>query len=394
MKKHLLDRLVKASGNERAGSIDVIETYNHRFHLDTGNYMLNALIGGSIYSGIPSGMIIQWAGFQSTGKSFLTTNSVLHHVKSDKNNIAIYIETEGAFPSEKIKKKLSADEQKRFLVFPVPTIEEITRELTPILASVMEKEEEYKSSKILITIDSIGMPASEKEKDNASLARDKQKRDMTRAQAIKSLFRTITMDLRILDIPMNVINHQYHTMDAFNPVVESSGTGMAYANSVTLDLRTKKLKDDNKVQVGTTFVITPKKSRIVAEYISKVEIYSRFTLGMDRFSGLWEFLKNHKLMTSKPFGGGKKGSLISIPALKISVSSLEIGKMKAEDFWTKEILDYIDTEFRSRYLLDQISEDSSEAIKRVEGGNGIAKGKKAPVSKPPKPEVEKPTPSK
>lgn len=354
MKKKLLDGLIKASENKYAGSIDVCEVYKHPYFVDTGNYILNGLISGDIFKGIPAGMIVQWAGDKSTGKSFMTQNILINHIKSDKNNIALLIETEGGLIAEQILANLNADEAERLLVYPCSTIEQIKTELNRIIEYIKSKEEEYKDVKFLLTIDSIGMPASIKEKDDAT--NDKNTRDMTRAQAVKSLFRTIVMDLSVLHIPVNIINHQYATMDQYSPKEESSGSGMAYANSVTLIMTKKKLKDKD-VQVGTVFTITPKKSRIVAENISKIELYSRFKIGMDRYTGLWEFLKNHKLITTVG-NGSKGGSTITFVDTGEVFQSKDISKIRPEDFWTQAKLDYINSKFQEFYLLSRAKERS------------------------------------
>ena len=359
MKKTLLSGLVKASGNEYAGGINACSVYTSKYYVDTGNYILNALISGDIYKGIPSGMIVQWAGDKSTGKSFLTQNIALNHVKSGSNHLSLIIETEGALQAEPIMQYLTEDEQSRFIIFPCRTIEEIKVQANKIVEYVRSKLDEFKDTEILVTLDSIGMPASQKEKNDA--IKDNAPRDMTRAQAIKSLFRTIAMEFFLLKIPMNLVNHTYATMDMFAPKAESGGTGVAYSNSVTLIMNKKKLRDKNKVQVGTVFTLTPTKSRVVAENISKIELYSKFKIGMDKYTGLWEFVKNHKLITSVG-NGPKGGSTITFKDLNLVYQSKEIEKIKPEDFWDKKKLDYINAKFKEMYLLDRAEDKSVEEI--------------------------------
>lgn len=359
MKKGLLTSLVKASGNEHAGSIDVCKVYQTPYFVDTGNYVLNALISGDIYKGIPAGMIIQWAGGGSTGKSFMTQNCLINHIKSGKNNIGLFIETEGALITEQILEHLTPEEASRLLLFPCRTVEEIKVQTNKILEEIKKKADEFVDARFLMNIDSIGMPASQKEKDDST--KDSAPRDMTRAQAVSSLFRTIVMDLAILHIPVNLINHQYKTMDMFSPNEESSGAKVAYSNTVTLILTKKKLKDAKKIQVGTVFTITPKKSRIVAENISKIEIYSKFKIGMDRYSGLWEFLKNHDLIKSVG-NGSKGGSTITFKHNGEQWDTKDIAKMRPEEFWTKEKLDFINNKFQEYYLLQRAKDKGIDEI--------------------------------
>jgi len=358
MKKNLLSGLVKSSGNPYAGNIKTCEIYKTKYYIDTGNYILNACVSGDMFKGIPSGMIVQWTGEKSTGKSFITSNMMLHHIKSGKNNLSILFETEGALISDQILPHLSDDEQERFLIFPITTIEDAKRQINSLIEYLKSKKDEFKDVKILATFDSIGMPASEKEKEDS--IKDKIPRDMTRAQAIKSLFRTIVMDFAILKIPMNVVNHQYATMDQWNPKEESGGSGMAYSNSITLELRKKKLKNDKKEQIGTAFTIIPKKSRIMAENISKIEIYSKFKVGMDRFSGCFEFLKNHNL-SNQDRANAAGGAYYRIPEMGFEIELKELAKLTPEQFWTQDKLEYINEKFKDIYLLERSKLESNLA---------------------------------
>ena len=121
------------------------------------------------------------------------------------------------------------------------------------------------------------------------------------------------------------------------------------------------MKDAKKIQVGTVFTITPKKSRIVAENISKIEIYSKFKIGMDRYSGLWEFLKNHNLIKSVG-NGSKGGSTITFRHNGEQWDTKDIAKMRPEEFWTKEKLDFINNKFQEYYLLQRAKDKGIDEI--------------------------------
>ena len=65
-----LNDLIKISGNEFAGKVsDGIIGDVHKY-VDTGSYVLNALMSGSIYGGLPSNKITAFAGESATGKTF------------------------------------------------------------------------------------------------------------------------------------------------------------------------------------------------------------------------------------------------------------------------------------------------------------------------------------
>jgi len=62
--------------------------------IPTGNYMLNALMSGSIFGGYPNTRSVGIAGDSGTGKTFLCMNAVREAQK--KGYVVFYIDTEGA----------------------------------------------------------------------------------------------------------------------------------------------------------------------------------------------------------------------------------------------------------------------------------------------------------
>jgi RecA/RadA recombinase len=64
--------------------------------IDTGSYMFNALVSGSIFGGVPSNKITAIAGESSTGKTFFTLVIVQHFLDTDPNAGVIYFESESA----------------------------------------------------------------------------------------------------------------------------------------------------------------------------------------------------------------------------------------------------------------------------------------------------------
>ena len=71
MGKNLIDGFLKAIGNSNASLVSNGTIYDGKSYIDTGCYMLNAQISGSIYGGLPSNRITAIAGEESTGKTFL-----------------------------------------------------------------------------------------------------------------------------------------------------------------------------------------------------------------------------------------------------------------------------------------------------------------------------------
>jgi len=346
VKNSLADKLIKASKNSYAGSIDVCEIYKPGGFYDTGNYMMNAVLSGSVMKGLRSGWILQLAGEKSTGKSLICLNILINHVKSGKKNYSILFETEGALMAENIQEQLTPEERSRFLLFPCFSVENTQEQMANMLDTIMADED--KDIKYIWAIDSLGMLPSEKEIDNSK--KENAPKDMTKAQSTKSLFRTSVMKLAVLKIPLILVNHTYATMSQYIPDEVSGGSGPAFANSITLILSKKKLRDKDKIQVGAVFTVTPRKSRVVAENISSIEIYSRFDTGITKYAGLFEFLKN--VGKIKAVGNGSKGgSTFTFVDTNESFTSGDFAKMKPSEFWNKKRLEYVDKVFQDLYLL-------------------------------------------
>ena len=81
-----------------------------------------------------------------------------------------------------------------------------------------------RNDKVIIVIDSIGNLASKKELEDA--LSEKSVADMSRAKALKGLFRMVTPYLKMKDIPLLAVNHTYQEMGLFPKSIVSGGTGI------------------------------------------------------------------------------------------------------------------------------------------------------------------------
>jgi hypothetical protein len=67
-----LDSVIKDSGNEFASIVsDGVAAGDVTSFVDTGSYIFNAVVSGSLFGGIPSNKVTALAGESSTGKTFL-----------------------------------------------------------------------------------------------------------------------------------------------------------------------------------------------------------------------------------------------------------------------------------------------------------------------------------
>lgn len=258
---------------------------------------MNACISGSIFGGIPGSRVSTFAGESGAGKSYLACSVVREAQK--KGYDAIYIDSEGAIDA-KFVSRLGVDPTK-LIIKQVQTISETSNFISNIL-KVLEDEHEKTGNKrkVIFVLDSLGNLTSDKEKDD--ILSGSQKRDMTKQQEIKAMFRVIATPLARMDAVMIVVSHVYSQIGAYVPTnVLSGGSGLKYNSSVTLELSTKKLEDkenDNAaagkagsnttVKNGVLVTAKPNKSRFSIP--RKVSMQIPFFKKPSPYVGLEEYL--------------------------------------------------------------------------------------------------------
>ena len=206
-----LDTVIKDSGNEFASKVsEGIAAGDITSYIDTGSYIFNALVSGSIYGGLPSNKVTALAGESSTGKTFFALSVVRNFLEANPTGGVIYFETESAISKEMIESR-GIDSQ-RMVLFPVSTIEEFRTQACRIVDKYMK---EPKREPMMFVLDSLCMLSTTKEMEDIS--NDKQVRDMTKSQLIKGAFRVLTLKLGQAKIPMIVTNHTYDVIGSYIP---------------------------------------------------------------------------------------------------------------------------------------------------------------------------------
>ena len=288
-----LDTVIKDSGNEFASIVsNGVAAGDVDNYVDTGSYIFNALVSGSLYGGIPSNKVTALAGESSTGKTFFALSVVRNFLEANPTGGVIYFETESAISKEMIESR-GIDSQ-RMVLFPVSTIEEFRTQACRIVDKYMK---EPKREPMMFVLDSLGMLSTSKEMED--IANDKQVRDMTKSQLIKGAFRVLTLKLGQAKIPMIVTNHTYDVIGSYVPTKEmGGGTGLKYAASTIIYLGKKKEKDGTTL-VGNIIKCEAKKSRLTKEG-SKVETRLYFDdRGLDKYYGLLELGEQYGVFERK-----------------------------------------------------------------------------------------------
>ena len=127
-----LKTIVKEIDNEYAGLVsDGVAAGDCDSFIDTGCFIFNALVSGSIYGGIPANKITALAGESSTGKTFFVLSVVQSFLANNPEGGVIYFESESAITKSMIEER--GIDSSRMVIVPVTTVQEFREQSIKIL---------------------------------------------------------------------------------------------------------------------------------------------------------------------------------------------------------------------------------------------------------------------
>ena len=103
-------------------------------YIDTGSFLFNALLSGTIHGGLPSNKITALAGESATGKTYFALGMVKNFLDSNPDAGVLYFESESAIPKELIVNR--GIDPKRMVILPVVTIQEFRTQIIKILMHI------------------------------------------------------------------------------------------------------------------------------------------------------------------------------------------------------------------------------------------------------------------
>ena len=327
MSDNFLKDIIKTTGNEYASLVsDGVEAGDVDSFIDTGSYIFNALLSGSIYGGLPSNKITAVAGESATGKTFFIMGMVKSFLDDNPDAGVLYFESESAITKQMVIDR-GIDPQ-RMVIIPVTTVQEFRTQAIKILDSYLAKNEADRKP-IMLCLDSLGMLSTTKEVEDTSDG--KETRDMTRAQVLKAAFRVLTLKLGRAKVPMVVTNHTYDSMGLFATKEMGGGSGLKYAASSIVFLSKKKEKDGTEV-VGNIIHCKNHKSRLTIEN-KMVDVRLSYDKGLDRYYGLLELAIKHGIFK-------QVSTRIELPDGKTQFGKTIINN--PEEYFTEEVMKQID----------------------------------------------------
>ena len=269
----IMDKLQKNSKIKLSAPLATSKFFGTKTKIDTGVPMVNVALSGDIDGGLVSGLTV----LAGPSKHFKTSFALLMaaaYQRAHKDAVVLFYDSEFGSPQSYFE--TFGIDTERVLHTPITNVEELKFDLIHQLEELDEKD------KVCIVIDSIGNMASKKELEDA--LSEKGVADMTRAKALKGLFRMCTPYLTMKDIPMLAINHTYKEIGLFPKDIVSGGTGIMYSADNVWIIGRRQNKTGTEI-TGYDFIINVEKSRFVREK-SKVPVSVSWSGGIEQWSGL------------------------------------------------------------------------------------------------------------
>jgi RecA/RadA recombinase len=324
----IMDRLKKNSKLKTTEVLSESKFFNEKDMIKTDVPMVNVALSGDPDGGLTPGLTV----LAGPSKHFKTSFALLMagaYLEKYKDAVILFYDSEFGSPQAYFKQ--FGIDPARVLHTPIMNVEELKFDL------IGQLEQLERNDNVIVVIDSIGNLASKKEMEDA--INEKSVADMSRAKALKGLFRMATPYLAMKNIPMLAINHTYQEIGLYPKAIVSGGTGIYYSADNIWILGRQQDKKGTEIQ-GYHFVINVEKSRFVKEK-SKIPITVSWEGGVQKWSGL----------TEVGMAGGyvRKPSAGWYEAVDPKSGEVLSGKVRADATTTKDFWDPIfeTTDFKS-----------------------------------------------
>ena len=269
----VMDKLKKNSKIKTSDVLSDSVFFSDKEMIPTEVPMINVALSGDPDGGLTPGLTV----LAGPSKHFKTSFALLMasaYLKKHDDAVLLFYDSEFGSPQSYFE---SFDiDTGRVLHTPITDVEQLKFDLVSQLENI------ERNDKVIVVIDSIGNLASKKELEDA--LNEKSVADMSRAKALKGLFRMVTPYLAMKNIPLLAVNHTYQEIGLFPKAIVSGGTGIYYSADNIWILGRQQQKQGTEIK-GYNFVINVEKSRFVKEK-SKIPISVTWEGGIAPYSGL------------------------------------------------------------------------------------------------------------
>ena len=285
----IMDKLKKNIKIKETSILADSKFFNEKDMVPTDVPMMNVALSGSMEGGLAPGLTV----LAGPSKHFKTSFGLIMasaYLKKYKDSVLLFYDSEFGSPQSYFE-QFDIDTN-RVLHTPITDVEQLKFDLIGQLEGLS------RGDKVVVMIDSVGNLASKKELEDA--INEKSVADMSRAKALKGLFRMTTPYLNMKDIPMIAVNHTYKEIGLFPKEIVSGGTGIYYSADNIWILGRQQDKSGTEIK-GYHFIINVEKSRYVKEK-SKIPISVSWDGGVQKWSGLLDVALDGKYV-AKPSNG-------------------------------------------------------------------------------------------
>ena len=269
----IMDKLKKNSKIKETSILSDSKFFTEKDMVPTDVPMMNVALSGSVDGGLAPGLTVL-AGPSNHFKTSFGLIMASAYLKKYKDAVLLFYDSEFGSPQAYFQ-QFDIDTE-RVLHTPITNVEELKFDI------IAQMEGLDRNDKVIVMIDSVGNLASKKELEDA--INEKSVADMSRAKALKGLFRMTTPYLNMKNIPLIAVNHTYMEIGLFPKAIVSGGTGIYYSADNIWILGRQQDKQGTEIK-GYHFVINVEKSRYVKEK-SKIPISVSWDGGVQSYSGL------------------------------------------------------------------------------------------------------------
>jgi RecA/RadA recombinase len=278
--------------------IKIPSTVSKGFHdpdtwVDTGNYLLNYLVSGDYFKGVPLGKVTVFAGDSGSGKSLVVSGNIARNAQL-QGILPVIFDSENALDDDWLQALGVDTAPGKLMKFNVSLINDVAAIMNNFIKSYRETSPEERP-KMLFIIDSLGMMTTPVEQ--AQFEAGNMKGDMGhKPKQLASLVRNLVVQIADLNIGVVCTNHTYASQDMFDPDDKvSGGQGFIYASSIVVATKKLKLKENEEGQKVSEVEGVKAACKIMKSRYGKAfetcKLNIRFDKGLEPYSGLFDYLE-------------------------------------------------------------------------------------------------------
>ena len=265
-----------------------LESSDVPYWVDTGSYIVNAILSGSIFKGLPGNKVTCFAGESATGKTFFALSMCKNFLDANPEGNVIYCDTELAITQKMLTDRgIPTD---RMIFLPIGIIEEWGTQMAQIL-------DEYKKDKdkkpLLCVLDSMGGLVAKKQMENT--LEGHHVANMQDSKLLKAALKIMTFKCGEAEVPLVITQHTYDAVGSMYATKEiAGGKGLKYLASSIIFLGKKKEKVGTEV-IGNIIHCKTYKSRFTIEN-RMVDTLLTYEKGLDKYYGLLDIATKYDII--------------------------------------------------------------------------------------------------